>query len=151
VLGVHVADALDPLEPRYWLRPGKQYSAARSADSVFDFYLNLKKHGRKEAALSLIVESVLPKDTQISPADAAAAAAGFSSETPTHALEVVNHQENKHIVVHRQGAEPLELVNGGRYSLKSGDRVQTYAGAESYIECVAGSNSVAGTPWTCMS
>ena len=135
---------MDPLEPRYWLRPGKQYSAARSADSTFDFYLNLKKHGRKEAALSLVVESVLPKDTHITAA--AAAASGFSSDAPTHTLEIVNHQENKHIVVHRQGAEPLELVNGGRYSLKSGDRVQTYAGAESYIEYVVAPEQIASTP-----
>lgn len=112
---------------RYYLRPGKEYSAARSVDG-FDFYLTHKAHSRREAAFVLRTSDITDvKDTQVTVAAGTSTASHSPVLTTVYKVDLVITGPKKALWYHEPSMpeeEEVELLEGGTYTVRDGSRIR---------------------------
>lgn len=109
-------------DTRYWLRPGKTYTAARAAEG-YDFHLTHKKHSRSSAAFSIVASPAEPENTLVF---------GGVVQPPVYSLQFVPH--GKPVQVSRGNNEAaVDIQPEAGYSIQDDDRIQTLNGVESVI------------------
>ena len=116
-------------DTRYWLRPGKTYTAGRQT-AGYDFYLTHKRHSRKEPHFSLKAGTVEPRSTLITSQE-------HGKRQPAYELHLTT--DTKPVWITEQGKEDLtEVRTGTSFLIEDGMVVQLAPSADNHDSIQSG-------------